>query len=145
MGNLHAVAISGASVAAATETVIATMTAFVEREGGVAGPDLNQTGGSGLGSQGIYLGGSINYLPGTGTTAVIVRVHQGTVTGPIVGVAQTVPAVAGTVMTLDIGELDPTLVQVPAVYVVSLQQTGGTAVGTVNRVVFTAEEASAFA
>jgi hypothetical protein len=143
MGNLHAVAASAVAVVSATETVIATMTAFNENE--AAGAGGLSLGVGGVGPQGVYLGGSINVTAtGTGTTLYTVRVRQDSLTGATVGVAQTVTAVsaAGQVTLMDIGELDPTLVQTPATYVVTLLTNSGAA--TVNRVVFTAETANSF-
>ena len=70
-----------------------------------------------------------------------IRVRQQSVTGPLVGVAQVV-SVTAVQTALDIGELDPTLIQLPAIYVVTMSVATGTAV--VNRVVFTAEGATAF-
>lgn len=140
MANLHAVAASAVAVASATETVIATMTAFNENSAvGAGSQGLAIAGGDG--PQGVYLGGSINITPASATT-VTVRVRKGSLTGAMVGVAQVATVGAAAVTNLDIGELDPSLIQTPAVYVVTV--TTGTGTATVNRVVFTAETANSF-
>jgi hypothetical protein len=119
------------------------MTAFNENQSTGAGSQSLGVGG--VGPQGVYLGGSINVTAtATGTTLYTVRVRQGSLTGSLVGVAQALTAVsaAGQITQLDIGELDPTLVQTPAIYVVTVTTNSGAA--TVNRVVFTAEDANSF-
>lgn len=147
MGNLHCVSnvvagsVSPIAIPATTETVVATMTAFNENMPGGSGPSLGST--PSLGSQGVYLGGSINLTTAAGVSVATLRVRQGSLTGALVGAAQVVAVAASvTGIALDIGELDPTLVQTPAVYVVTIALTGGT--GTVNRVLFTAEDATSF-
>jgi len=139
MPNLHAVAATTVAVPNLTETVIATMTAFDERYS-QGGPDFGQGGQSTVGAQGVFLGGSINVTPSS-AGLITIRVRQQSVTGPLVGVAQVV-SVTAVQTALDIGELDPTLIQLPAIYVVTMSVATGTAV--VNRVVFTAEGATAF-
>lgn len=145
MANLHAVAnIAGSPIAvpSVTETVIATMTPFLETTSGVPSPpSLSTVGGA---PQGILLGGSFN-LTITGTvTSVLIRIRQQNLTGAIVGLSgQSVTVTAAGTYGFDIQELDPTFNQLPAIYVVTLSIVGG-ATGSVNRIIFTAEEATSF-
>jgi hypothetical protein len=131
MANQHSVAASAVSVPTTTETVLATIGPFNE----------NQV----TPSQGIAFDGNINLLAGTGATAATVRVRQGTgITGALVGVAQVQTVTAGNTVNIPIAELDPTLVQVGAQYSVTVQQTAATGNGTVNRVVFSCQDAVPF-
>lgn len=91
--------------------------------------------GAGEGPVGIT--GTLNVVPGTGTTAVVIRVRQGNVTGPLVGVALTHTVAAGAVQSVSFGATDTgDFLQQPGggQYVVTAQQTGGTANGTTNAV-----------
>jgi len=128
--NVHAVAASAVNVPTTTETVIATLTAFNEQQAGEF-------------AQGVLIQATVNFLPGTGTTAVVLRIRKGSLTGTLVGVAQTTTVTAGAVTGLSCDELDTVLIQ-NVTYVLTAQQTGASANGTVNRVVLTAEDASAF-
>lgn len=129
--NLHAVAASAINVITTTETTIATLPTFNE----------NQVGDF---AEGIAFSGNVNFLPGTGTTAVVIRIRKANAGNAIIGVVQTQTVTAGAVTNVPIAEIDPTLIQVGASYFVTLQQTGASANGTVNRVVFECEGASAF-
>lgn len=131
MGNLHAVAASAVTLVTTAETVVGTVGPFNENM-------VPQSG------QGVFLEGNINITPGTGTTAVVLRWRAASLTGALIGVAQTCSVTAGVASDIGCNELDPTLVQVGAVYVLTAQQTGATANGTCNRVVVTAESASSF-
>lgn len=131
MANQHSVAASAVNVPTTTETIIATIGPFNENQVAPA--------------QGIAFDGNINMTIGTAGTAVTVRVRQGAlVTGTLVGVAQAQTVTAGNTVNIPIAELDPTLVQVGAQYVVTVQQTAATANGTVNRVVFSCQDAVPF-
>lgn len=139
MGNLHCVAVTGGALTTA-ESVVATMTAFNENT--PAGSNLGLATQPG-GAQGVYLGGSINLTTAASATLITLRIRQQSLTGALVGVAQAVAVLASTTgIALDIGELDPTFVQTPAIYVITAQLNAGTA--TVNRAIFTAEEATSF-
>jgi len=124
MGVAHKNTASGAGVsnpATSAETVIYTT------------PALQM--GQGEGSVGIT--GTVNVTPGTGTTAIVLRVRQGTLTGPLLGVALTHTVAAGAVQSITFGATDNTdFLQQPGggVYVITAQQTGGTANGTTNAV-----------
>lgn len=140
MGNLHCVAASAVAIPSTAEIVIATMTAFNENT--PAGSNLGLATQPG-GAQGVYLGGSINLTTAASATAITLRVRQQSLTGTLVGLAQVIAIAASTTgIALDIGELDPTFVQTPAIYVITAQLNAGSA--TVNRVLFTAEEATSF-
>lgn len=130
MANLHTVSASAVNVPTTTETVLATVGPFSE----------NQAGG-----QGVSFDGNINLTVGTGGTAATVRVRRGTdITGTLIGVAQSQTVVAANSVNLPIAELDPVTVQPNVTYVVTIQQTAASANGTVNRVVFSAQDATAF-
>lgn len=130
MANVHCVAASAVNVPTTTETVVVTMTAFTE----------NQPQG-----QGIQFDGNINMTVGTAGTAVTVRVRRGVdTTGTLIGVAQAQTVAAGNTVNIPIAELDTVVVQQNVTYVVTVQQTAATANGTVNRVVFAAQDATAF-
>ena len=131
MANQHAVAASAVTIPTTTETVVATLGPFNENQSAPA--------------QGISFDGNINITSGTGTTAITVRVRAGTTTaGTLIGVAQSNVATAGQTINLPVAELDPTLVQANAQYVVTVQQTAASANGTVNRVVFACQDAVPF-
>lgn len=131
MANLHAVAASAVTIPTTTETVVATLGPFAENQVSPA--------------QGVAFDGNINITTGTGTTSVTVRVRQGTgITGTLVGVAQSQVATAGQTINIPISELDPTLVQPNAQYVVTVQQAAASANGTVNRAIFCCQDATPF-
>jgi hypothetical protein len=91
--------------------------------------------GAGMGPIGIRVTTSIT--PGTGTTAIVLRVRQGGLTGPIVGPAFTHTVAAGAVQTMTFATTDNTTFTEQAgggSYVVTAQQTGGTGNGTTNAV-----------
>lgn len=130
MANQHAVAASAVTIPTTTETVIATLGPFNENQ---------------LGGQGVALDGGINLTVGTGATLATVRVRKGIdITGTLIGVAQSTTVTAGAAVSLPICELDPTLVQVGVTYVVTVQQTAASANGTVNRVMFSCQAATAY-
>lgn len=131
MANQHSVAASAVNVPTTTETVLATIGPFNENEGA----DW---------SQGITFDGNINLTPGTATTSATVRIRRGGLTGTLIGVAQSQGVTAAVPANIPIAELDPTLIQVGVSYVVTIQQTAATANGTVNRVVFSCQDATAY-
>lgn len=130
MANQHSVAASAITIPTTSETVLATLGPFSENQAPPA--------------QGVAFDGNINLTSGTGTTSVVVRVRSGSLTGPIIGVAQSQTVTAGQTINIPIAELDPTLVQATAVYVVTVQQTAATGNGTVNRVIFSCMDSTAF-
>lgn len=144
MANQHAVAVGispAVTVSAAVETVVATMTPFNENQPGGGAQGFQAVGT--VGSQGVVLDANFNLTLGTAGTAVVARIRNGSVTGALVGVALTVPALgSGTTLNVTAYALDPTLVQVGVVYVFTLQVTGGTGTHTVNYGVATAQDAT---
>lgn len=149
MSNVHASAASAVTLVTTAETVVATVGPFNTVTSTGAGSQALNTLPQGsasysqAGPQGVAIVGSLNVTIGTGGTAAVVRVRQGSLTGALVGVAQTATVTAGNVVTLDIGELDGSPVS-PATYVVTVSITGASANSTVNRVVVTAQDANSF-
>lgn len=132
MANQHSVAASAVNVPTTTETVLATLGPFNENQASQF-------------SQGIAFDGNINLTVGTGGTAATVRVRRGVdITGALIGVAQAQTVTAGNTVNIPIAELDPTLVQVGVTYVITLQQTAASANGTVNRVIFSCQDSTAY-
>ena len=131
MANQHSVAASAVNVPTTTETVIATIGPFNEN----LPADW---------SQGIAFDGNINMTIGTAGTAVTTRVRRGGLTGTLIGSAQAQTVAAGNTVNIPIAELDPTLIQVGVSYSVTVQQTAATANGTVNRVIFSCQDATAY-
>lgn len=84
--------------------------------------------------QGRVVRGFLNILAGTGATAFVIRVRQGSTTaGALVGTADTVQVTAGNNLSVPYSQQD-TGATPPAnnVYCVTVQQTAATANGTVN-------------
>jgi hypothetical protein len=131
MANLHAVAASAVTLVTTAETLLGTIGPFNENQAA----DF---------SQGIAFDGNINVTPGTGATAVTVRVRRGGLAGTLIGVAQAQGVTAAVAANVPIAELDPTLVQVGVSYAVTIQQTAASANGTVNRVVFCCQDATSY-
>lgn len=81
----------------------------------------------------ITITGHVNETPGTGGTAVVVRVRRGTLTGTVVGVAETDTLAAGNSESIAIDCVDSGIDVDGMVYVVTVQVTGaGANAGTVN-------------
>ncbi len=83
--------------------------------------------------------GFINFTAGAGTTAVIVRVRRASLTGALVGVAQTHTLAATAIGAIAFSADDPASANPPlgAIYVVTIQQTGGSGAGSTNYAVVT--------
>jgi hypothetical protein len=85
--------------------------------------------------------GFINFTAGTGTTAVVLRVRRGSLTGALVGPAQTNVQAAGVIASIAFSADDSAAGANPPpigqVYVVTIAQTGGTAAGNTNYAVAT--------
>lgn len=125
MGVMHKNSASGAGVsnpAASAETVIYTT------------PVLQTGQGDGV----VDIAGTVNVTPGTGATAIVIRVRQGTLTGAIIsGVSPAHTVAAGAAQSISFGVTDTTgwTQQVNGgAYVITAQQTGGTGAGTTNLV-----------
>jgi len=128
--NLHAVAVTTVTLTNAAEGVIATLTPFTEAQAGEF-------------AQGVVIQANVNVTIGTSGTAIVLRVRKGSLTGTLVGAAQTITAAAGNTVAATIDELDTVLAQ-NVTYVLTGQVTAGAANSTVNRAVLTAEDATAF-
>lgn len=78
--------------------------------------------------------GSMNITAGTGTTAVVIRCRQNGVAGTQVGLSKTVTLAAGNTDEIPFNFLDPAATSIQQ-YAITVQQTGGTAAGTVNDII----------
>src|SRR5437588_8247747 len=112
-------------------TAVATPTSA---QGGVCTfpPAFDVTGPTS--GQNTRVSGSLNITAGAGTTAVVVRVRQGanTTTGTVVGVAETDTLAAAASGSIPFDFIDLTNQYLSSQYSLTVQQTGGTAAGTVN-------------
>jgi hypothetical protein len=131
MANQHSVAASAVTVVTTAETVLATLGPFTE----------NQAAGFG---QGVAFDGNVNLTVGTGATLATLRIRNGGLAGALVGVAQAQTVVATNQANIPISELDPTLVQANVSYVVTIALTAASANSTVNRVIFSCQDATSF-
>lgn len=122
MGVMHKnTVLPGTSIPTTAETVIYTTPSFQ------VGP----------GQIGIAITGTVNITPGTGTSAVIIRVRQGNLTGPVVsGAAPSHAVTAGAAQSISFGVTDMTTFTEAApsggAYVITAQQTGATGNGAAN-------------
>jgi hypothetical protein len=121
MGIMHKNTVAGTNPGASAETVIYTTPAV-------------QTG---AGMTPVGIAGTVNITPGTGTTALVIRVRQGSLTGALVGIAASHTVAAGAPQSISFGATDLTQFTEQAgggAYVITAQQTGGTGAGTSNMV-----------
>lgn len=91
----------------------------------------------GFGNSNNYaIEGSLNVTPGATTTAVVVRCRRGNgITGTVVGVSETDTLAAGNSATIPFDFTDSAApANSFAGYSITVQQTGGTAAGTVNEI-----------
>jgi len=118
--NLLALIAGSQTVTTTTEKVVATTAAL----------------SMGPGQQGIWFSGDVEITPGTGTTAVTVKLRAGTsISGTQVDTTAAVPVTAGTATQIPYNLLDLTTEAEQAggqQYVITVTQTGATANGTVN-------------
>lgn len=117
MANKSLSTATNATLTAAAESVVITSPPV----------NVNNPGG-----QGMEVSGVINVSAGTGTTAVVIKCHQGVGTGgaavgPAGGVPHTIAA--GTNGQIAYSFLDPTTNAVGQQYTVTATQTAGTANG----------------
>lgn len=145
MANLHAVGLQSGvlplSIPSTAEIVLVTLTAFNENQPAGGAQGLGAVGT--IGSQGVLLRGYANLAPSAGMT-VTLRLRYGSLTGAVIAgspAGGTVSTVATTVAS-NVGTeiLDPTLVQVGVVYVLTAQLSTGTA--SVNYALLTAQDAT---
>jgi hypothetical protein len=115
------------AVTAAAETVVLTIPFS-------AGNSLNSSlaNAPGVGKpSNNRIAGAMDLLAGTGTTAVVTRCRQGSLTGAVVGVLETDTLAATNTGAIPFDFKDTASGYAQA-YVITVQQTGGTANGTVN-------------
>jgi hypothetical protein len=107
---------AGVAPVTTAETVILTITI----------PSENQP----LGADGVYLSGTVGGTAGAGTTAVAIRIRQGSVAGAVVGNVYTEPVTASALFAIGFDMLDPTTSYPTGnTYVVTAVQTGATGNG----------------
>lgn len=113
-------AITNASLVTTAETVVATL----------------QIPGPASPSAVVLLEGYVALLTGTGTTGVTVRLRQNSVTGTVVATSGVVTqgVAAGAVDTFSINGQDTPGDVASMIYVLTVQQAGASANGTVNAV-----------
>lgn len=122
-----------------------TVTTTAETTCGTVGPvvyDLPNTGTATSGGQGVTVSAVINSTNGAGVTAATLRVRQGGLTGPVVGVAQGTIATPSVAQTFTIDELDTSRVSAQSgglTYFVTIQFTGATGNATINECVISAQ------
>jgi len=90
---------------------------------------------TGAGETPVGIAGTVNLTAGTGTTAVVIRVRQTNLAGTQVGPSQTHTLAAGASASISFGVTDTSPFLQAAgggVYVITVQQTGGTGAGTTN-------------
>lgn len=122
MGVMHKnTTLPGTSLPTTTETVIYTTPSFQ------VGP----------GQVGIAITGTVNITPGTSATGVILRVRQGSITGPVVsGAAPSHAVSAGAAQSISFGVTDMSTFTEAApsggAYVLTAQQVGATGNGAAN-------------
>jgi hypothetical protein len=87
---------------------------------------------------GVRISGFMNVTQGAGSTGGIIRIRQGSLTAPIVGIQDQQAGAAGATLSIPFDELD----SVGSVlgYVVTAQQIGATGNGTVNDLAWTVED-----
>lgn len=110
---------SGVAVVNAAETAVVTT-------------DLLPSG-TGASFEGVEIRGVLTILTGTSTTAVVIRVRQGSgVSGTVVGAARTHTIGAAVNAQIPFCELDAAPAAAGQQYTVTAQQTGGAANGTAS-------------
>jgi len=114
---------SSQTITTTTETVVATSTTNVENNPAVGASTIVR--------------GTINITAGTGTTAIVVRVREASLTGTLVGNAITISVTAGSLYQIPFEVVDAsaygTVNTTGAVWVATVQQTGASGNGTVNQ------------
>jgi hypothetical protein len=83
--------------------------------------------------------GFLNFTAGASTTAVVLRVRRNSIAGALVGPVQTHTLAGGTIGSIAFSADDPASANPneSQVYVVTIQQTAGTAPGATNYAVIT--------
>jgi|KBSSwiStaDraftv2_1062776.scaffolds.fasta_scaffold1358516_2 hypothetical protein len=129
MSNNHCNTASAVTLVTTAETAVVTVTPF----------NTSSPGG-----EGVSISGSLNITTGTATTAVVIRVRQGSgVAGTVVGAALTYTIGAAVSATIPYDVLDTTALSATGQqYTVTAQQTAASANGTVNLATVNAESSS---
>lgn len=105
------------NVPTTTETVVQTLTV----------PSNNGPGAV------FTLVGRVNHTAGTTTTAVVLRIRRGSLTGTVIGATETDTLAAAALASIPISADETQAAEIAnAVYVLTIQQTGATANGTTN-------------
>lgn len=131
MSATNTTSVSAVATATAAETLVAVSP---------MDPDYNSTS-AGVGN---FVSGVLNVTPGAATTAVVIRVRQGSgVAGALVGVAFTHILAVGISASIPFSVLDNAS-NPSGLYSVTIAQTAGTGAGTVNYATITAEPASQY-
>lgn len=99
--------------------------------------DQPATGSATAGGQGVRISASANITASAATTSALLRIRQGSIAGPLVGVAQTTPATASVAQNFAIEVLDTS--RVPAqsggvTYYFTIAMVGASGNSTVNAV-----------
>jgi len=145
MPNQHAVSVTAVAIPSTAEIVIATMTPFSENQPPGAFSQALSAPSPNPGPQGVVLDANLN-MNITAGGLVTMRIRYGSLTGAVItgmpagGLIVTAPA--ATAFTASAFALDPTLVEINAVYVLTVTSAGG--VGNVAYGVFTAQDATSF-
>lgn len=131
MANLNTSVVTAVTVTGTTETTLVT-----------SSPGVNQAQPS---YEGMKISGVVNVTPGTSTTAVVIRVRQGSGTGgSLVGVAQTHTLAAGNSANIAYEVLDTAGNSgAGLLWTVTCQQTAAAANGTANIATITTTLATA--
>lgn len=145
MPNQHAVALTAPlAIAGTAEQVVLSLTAFTENQS-PSGSASNAIVGT-QGAQGVVLDANMNLVVTAGGL-VTARLRYGSLTGAVVAgflpsTGQVVTAGVNLATNVAAWCLDPTLLEVGVVYVLTIASAGG--VGTINSAVLTAMDATAF-
>lgn len=118
MGNQSTVTASAVTVTLAAETLVLTAPAYA----------VNNPGG-----QGISVDGAVDITAGTSTTAIVLRVRRDSVIGTVVGtITHTLAATVVGAIPFDFLDTVATALVGSPVYVLTAQQTAGSANGTIS-------------
>ena len=118
MGNQSTVTASAVTVTLAAETVVVSAPAY----------PVNNPGG-----QGVSIDGMVDITAGTSTTAIVLRVRRDTLTGTVVGtVTHSLAATVLGAIPFDFLDTAATALVGAPVYVLTAQQTAGSANGTIS-------------
>jgi hypothetical protein len=126
---LSSATIANATIVTTAETTVCSVGPYTY--------DLPVTGAQSNPGQGVTISASVNITASAAATTATLRVRQGSITGPIVGVGEVTPATASVAQDFSIEVLDVS--RVPAqsggvTYFVTVQFAGSSGNSTVNAV-----------